>query len=59
MIFLLSRLSGPLIDDLRASSSRKHVDQYWQDDEHQNGSEEDASHDDQRKRALNLRADRG
>jgi hypothetical protein len=56
---LLSRFCGCLIGYGRTSSSRKHVDQYRQDDEHQNGSEQDASHNDQRKRALNLRADRG
>jgi hypothetical protein len=59
VIFLLSRFRGSLIEHVRSRSPRKHADQYWQDHEHQNRREQDASHDDQSKRALHLRTDGG
>src|SRR6266550_5810979 len=56
---LLSGLRRAFVNDVGPGFPRKYVDQHRQDDEHQNGSEQDASHHDQSKRALNLRTDGG
>src|SRR5262249_62431286 len=54
---LLSGFCSPLIDHVRSSSPRKNIYQDWQDDKHQNGSEQNTANDDQSKRALNLCTD--
>src|SRR5262249_43025559 len=51
-------VSSSLIEHVRSSSSRKHVYQHRQNDEHEDGGEQDASDNDQSERALNLCADR-
>jgi hypothetical protein len=54
---LLGWLCRPLVNHIHSSSPRKHVYQHWQNDEHQNGREQDASDHDQSKWPLNLCAD--
>src|SRR6516164_11205592 len=56
---LLSGFYSPLIDHAQSRSSRKHVDQHRQNDEHQNGGEQDASDNDESEWTLNLCADSG
>ena len=61
-ICITVRPSEPLLsgfwDHIRSSSSREHINQDWQNDEDENGREQDASHNDQSERALNLCTDR-